>query len=131
MRAVTRICMTRSMSTPPKPSPGGRGLGEGASDSQHPHRDSLPRLLTWLSPAFPVGAFAYSHGLEWAVEAGDIRDETTLLDWVTDVLRHGAGRTDAILLRHAYRADDKAALAAVAELAEAAQPCRERRAYEI
>ena len=89
--------------------------------------ESLSRLLTWLSPAFPIGAFAYSHGLEWAVEAGDVRDEASLLDWVQDVLHHGSGRSDVILLRHAYRAPDQQALLELAELAEAAQPCRERR----
>jgi urease accessory protein len=89
---------------------------------------ALLRLLAWLSPAFPTGGFAYSHGIEWAVEAGDITDETSLCDWLTDVLAHGAGRSDAILLHHAHRAaHDADALAAVAELAEAAAPCRERR----
>ncbi|GAC1337078.1 MAG: urease accessory UreF family protein [Acetobacteraceae bacterium] len=92
---------------------------------------SLAKLLTWLSPAFPIGAFAYSHGIEWAVEAGAVRDEAGLLAWVTDLLGHGSGRTDAILLRHAYRADTKRALENLAELAEAAQPCRERRAETL
>lgn len=87
---------------------------------------SLSLLLTWLSPAFPIGSFAYSHGLEWAVEAGDVTDETSLRDWIADVLALGSGRSDVILLRHAYRADE-AGLEALAELAEAAQPCRERR----
>ena len=63
----------------------------------------LLRLLAWLSPAFPTGAFAYSHGLEWAVEAGDITDETSLLMWMTDVMTHGSCRSDTILLRHAHR----------------------------
>lgn len=89
---------------------------------------ALVRLLTWLSPAFPTGAFAYSHGLEWAVEAGDVRDEAGLRAWLGDVLAHGAGRADAILLRAAYRAEDEAALAAVATLALAAAPGRERQA---
>ena len=66
--------------------------------------DELLRLLTWLSPGFPTGGFAYSHGLEWSVEAGDISDEAALRDWVADVLSHGAGRSDVILLRHAHRA---------------------------
>ena len=75
----------------------------------------LIRLLTWLSPAFPTGGFAYSHGLEWSIEAGDLTDETTLRDWVADVLRHGAGWTDAILLHraHAAAADDLTALCAL------------------
>ncbi len=61
-------------------------------------------LLAWLSPGYPVGAYAYSHGLEWAVEAGDVRDEASLRDWLADVLTHGAGRSDAILAAHAHRA---------------------------
>ncbi len=67
------------------------------------HTETVLRLLAWLSPAFPTGAFAYSHGLEWAIESGDIPDETTLRDWLADILTHGAGRSDAILLRHARR----------------------------
>ena len=89
---------------------------------------SLAKLLTWLSPAFPTGAFAYSHGLEWAVECGDVTGEAALLTWLRDVLRHGAGLTDAILVRHAYRADAAGALAEVAEVARAAATSLERRA---
>jgi urease accessory protein len=89
---------------------------------------ALLRLLAWLSPAFPTGGFAYSHGIEWAVEAGDITDETSLRAWLADVIANGAGRSDAILLHHAHRAaHDADALAEIAELAEAAAPCRERR----
>jgi urease accessory protein len=92
----------------------------------------LVRLLTWLSPGFPTGGYAYSHGLEWAVEAGDIRDESSLLGWLGDVLALGAGRTDAILLRHAHRgAGDAAALNELAELAAAAAPGRERLAETL
>lgn len=86
---------------------------------------SLLRLLAWLSPAFPVGAYAYSHGLEQAVEDGDIADGDTLRDWLADILRHGSGRNDAILLRHAYRA--VADVTAVNDLAVALAPSRERR----
>ena len=92
---------------------------------------SLLKLLTWLSPAFPTGGFAYSHGLEWAVEAGDVTSEATLLPWLADVLEHGAGHSDSILLRHAYRADDLEALGVVAEIAEAAANSRERRAETL
>lgn len=81
---------------------------------------ALLRLLAWLSPAFPTGGFAYSHGVEWAVEAGCVRDQATLREWLVDLLAHGSGRNDAILLRHAHRG------AAVAELARATQPTRER-----
>lgn len=90
------------------------------------------KLQAWLSPAFPTGAFAYSHGLEWAVETHDVRDETTLKAWLTDVLTHGAGRTDAILLRHAHRAAaDPGALRDIADLALATAPGRERHAEAL
>jgi urease accessory protein len=86
-------------------------------------------LLAWLSPAFPIGAYAYSHGLEWAIEAGDINDEPTALAWLRDLLHHGTGRADAILVRHALQAAaDPAALDHLAELARALTPARERRA---
>jgi len=91
----------------------------------------LVRLLTWLSPAFPTGGYAYSHGLEWAVEAGDIRDEATSAAWLRDVVQHGAGRSDAILLRHAHRATTAQALNTVADFAAAAQPSAERRAETL
>lgn len=88
---------------------------------------SLP-LFAWLSPGFPVGAYAYSHGLEWAVEDGDVRDEASLLAWLRDTLEHGAGRNDAILLAHAYRGlDDAQALHQVNELALALAPSQELR----
>ncbi len=96
-----------------------------------PLQPDLLKLLTWLSPSFPTGAFAYSHGLEWAVESGDIANEAALLPWLQDTLSHGAGRSDAILCRHAHRANDAAGLAAVTALAEAATPGRERRAETL
>jgi urease accessory protein len=82
----------------------------------------LLRLLTWLSPSFPVGGFSYSHGLELAVEAGLVRDRRHLADWLGTVLSHGAGRVDATLLASAWRAtcaDDGVALAAATEWAAA------------
>jgi urease accessory protein len=90
---------------------------------------ALYRLMSWLSPAYPVGAFSYSSGLEWAVEAGDIRDVATLREWLDAVLTHGSGFCDAVFFVHAHAAaharDDKA-LCAVAELACAFAPSRER-----
>ena len=86
------------------------------------------RLMAWLSPGYPVGAYAYSHGLEWAAEAGDIRNEASLLDWLLDVCAHGSLRNDLILAHHAHRAaqaEDGAALAALNELALALAPSRE------
>ncbi len=90
---------------------------------------ALYRLMTWLSPAFPVGAFSYSSGIEWAVEAGDIVDLTTLQDWLSVMLTDGPGFCDAVFLAHAHRAAsaaDNATLRDVAELAAAFAPARER-----
>jgi len=90
---------------------------------------ALFRLMTWLSPSFPVGAFSYSSGIEWAVEAGDITDVATLQDWLAAMLLDGAGFCDGTLLCHAYRAAaaaDGKTLNDVAELAAAFVPSRER-----
>ena len=54
--------------------------------------DQLLTLVQWLSPSYPIGAFAYSHGLEWAVDAQQVTDRETLQAWLETVLRHGAGR---------------------------------------
>src|SRR3954471_11624843 len=62
---------------------------------------ALYRLMTWLSPAFPVGAFSYSSGIEWAVEAGDIVDAATLRDWLSPML-DGPGFCDGVFLAHAH-----------------------------
>jgi urease accessory protein len=70
-------------------------------------------LAQWLSPAFPVGGFAYSHGLETAIEAGTIVTADNLSGWLRDVLEHGSGRNDCVLLRAAYACADAAALANV------------------
>lgn len=83
---------------------------------------ALYRLLAWLSPAYPVGAFSYSHGLEAAVEEGRVRNRAELVAYVAAVLEAGAGRVDGALLAAAWRAaaaGDNAALDAVAELAAA------------
>ena len=61
-------------------------------------------LYLWLSPAFPVGAFAYSHGVEWAVESGDVKDAATVRAWLADLFDAGAPRNDAILFAEAFRA---------------------------
>ena len=80
-------------------------------------------LASWLSPAYPVGAFAYSHGLEQAAEAGLLPDAAALQAWLETILRHGAGRSDAVLLAAAWRDPDDPA---PAELAAALQPSAER-----
>lgn len=66
---------------------------------------ALYRLLTWSSPGYPTGAFSYSHGLEWAVEAGSVTNLDTLLDYVEAVLSRGGAWVDAVLFAHAWRAD--------------------------
>jgi len=85
--------------------------------------------MAWLSPAFPVGAFSYSSGIEWAVEAGDIGDAASLRDWLESMLADGPGFCDGVFLAHAHRAvssPEKAGLRDVAELAAAFVPSRER-----
>ena len=86
------------------------------------------RLMAWLSPGYPVGAYAYSHGLEWAAETGDVRDEASLAAWLADVCAHGALRNDLILAAHAQRAvssAEPARIIAINDLALALAPSRE------
>ncbi|MDE0589308.1 urease accessory protein UreF [Halocynthiibacter sp. C4] len=71
----------------------------------------LLSLTQWLSPAFPLGSFAYSHGLETAVVQGDVRTASELERWINDVLQHGAGRVDAILLCQSFKGAEVADLA--------------------
>ena len=87
-------------------------------------------LQVWLSPSFPAGAFAYSHGLEWAVEAGLIMDRRSLAAWVADLLAHGSIGNDLTILAATWRAASSAdwsALREIAELAAALHPSAERR----
>ncbi len=103
--------------------------GQGGLASEVEETAALFRLMTWLSPSFPVGSFSYSSGIEWAVEAGDITDMTTLQQWLAAMLREGAGFCDGTFLCHAYRAAsaiDGRTLNDVAELAAAFTPSRER-----
>jgi urease accessory protein len=66
--------------------------------------DWLPLLLGWLSPSYPVGGFSYSHGLEWAVETGAVRDRAGLEEYVATIIEVGAGWVDLVLLAEAWRA---------------------------
>jgi len=68
----------------------------------------LYRLLAWLSPSFPIGAFSYSHGREAAVAAGSVHDRATLDNWIAAIVIRGSGRMDTDLLCAAYRAEDEA-----------------------
>jgi urease accessory protein len=90
---------------------------------------ALYRLMAWLSPAYPVGAFSYSSGLEWAVEAGDVTDAGELERWLAVMIGSGSGACDATFFVHAHRAAvamDGEALLGVAELAAAFTPSKER-----
>jgi urease accessory protein len=90
---------------------------------------ALYRLMAWLSPAYPIGAFSYSSGIEWAVEAGDIKDAGTLERWLVVMIGEGGGFCDAVFFAHAFRATgagDDALLQRVAELAAAFAPSKER-----
>jgi len=89
---------------PKSPRAAPSGPDEPDHDTGPSHPTAIMRLLTWLSPGFPTGAYAYSHGLEWAIETLDIRDGGTLRDWLVGIIEHGSARTDTILLRHAHRA---------------------------
>jgi urease accessory protein len=79
-------------------------------------------LVQWLSPAFPTGAFAYSHGLETEIAGGTVRDAYTLEIWLGNILRFGAGWQDTVLLSHALEGDCDA----LDDLARALAPCAER-----
>src|ERR1700730_18310709 len=131
-RAQTRGEAPSPAPTLPSPARGGGegggdlfpqvGRGEGCSPT-------LYRLMTWMSPAYPVGAFSYSGGLEWAVEAGDVHNADTLRGWLTTIIRHGSVFCDAAMFCHAHRAaanGDDQALAATAELAAAFIGSKER-----
>lgn len=100
------------------------------STAQRTHLARAQALLQiWLSPAFPVGAFAYSHGLEAAVDRGWIRDRSTLEPWLADLIEIGSLRNDLILLAAAWRStrsEDPEQLQQVTELGAALQPTAER-----
>ncbi len=100
-----------------------------ATDAMPLSQDALYRLMIWLSPAYPVGAFSYSSGIEWAVEAGDIDDADALSQWLQSMLTDGAGNNDGIFFAQSHRAvlaGDDAALLGIVELAAAFAPTRER-----
>ena len=83
---------------------------------------AILRLQSWLSPAFPTGSYSYSHGLEWAVEAGHIHGRQTLVDWLQADLCYGSGRNEAIFFSEAWNCaldDDREKLFEIAELAAA------------
>jgi len=89
---------------------------------------ALLRLLAWMSPAYPIGAYTYSQGLEHAVEVGQVTSMVTAQDWISDIIGHGTGQADASILAAAYRAtiaEDRAELKRVTEFAAAFAPTSE------
>jgi urease accessory protein len=99
--------------------PGGTAMGDGAA---------LLRLLTWFSPAFPTGGFAYSSGLECAVREGAVADRAALHDWIAAQMEHGSAWNDAVLMAQAMHArDDPAGIADLSALALALSGPAERR----
>lgn len=93
---------------------------------------ALQRLLTFLSPAFPVGAFAWSAGLETAIAERAVSDSAQLQNWLLGALAHGSLRTDAIILAHAHRGfAEPAELRALADLCLALIPSSERHAETL
>jgi urease accessory protein len=102
-------------SVPRPPSPSSLRSAPSPAVWERDSTGGLYRLLAWLSPGFPIGAFSYSHGLEAAVAAGAVKDRASLQDWIGAVVALGSGRIDADILRDAHRAatgDDIEALCA-------------------
>lgn len=116
MTILTITATTTAMPTSAKAKPGNEN-------------GALP-LLAWLSPAFPVGSFAYSHGIEWAFEAGDVTDAQSTEAWIADLIECGGPWSDAVLLAAAHRAasaKDYESLRDVSEFAAALASTRERK----
>lgn len=116
----------------PRRASASRATGAAAtaeSPSQLCDQAALFRLMSWLSPSFPVGAFAYSSGIEWAVEAGDIADAASLRDWLASMIADGAGFCDAVFATQAHLCASQGKDMALVELCEVAAvfvPSRER-----
>jgi len=106
-----------------------RASGAPRNDDAEIFAHTLYRLMTWLSPSYPVGAFSYSSGIEWAVEAGDIKDADSLKRWLTVMTADGSAFCDCVFFRHAHEAVADASTARlheVAELSAAFIPSKER-----
>ena len=91
-----------------------------------PTEADILTLAQWFSPAYPVGSFAYSHGLEWLVGTGAVRNGADLRSWLEDILEHGSGRNDAIFLAAAFRAQSAPAVIEIDAAARALAPSKER-----
>ena len=83
----------------------------------------LITVMQWLSPAFPIGGFAYSHGLEWAINKGYVSNREELQKWVSDLLEYGSLKNDAILIKLVLQGSDPKE---INEIAIALCPANER-----
>ncbi len=92
---------------------------------------ALYRLLTWLSPAYPIGAFSYSQGLETAVDLKLVVDATTTQQWLEDMLHHGSVWSDAVIFANSHKATDLSALKEINDFALALQPAAELKAESL
>lgn len=97
-----------------------------ATDAPMATPTDILTLSQWFSPAFPVGAFAYSHGLEWAIDQGQVRAAHDAQEWLDTVLHHGAVWNDTLLLAAAYRAETDDALTLIDATCRALAASRER-----
>ena len=101
-------------------------MPDGPSDYKQSLSGLSGELLVWFSPAFPVGGFAYSQGLETAVANDQVTDSDTLADWLSSVVSHGGLRNELILISLTMRAESDIELADLMELSIALQPSSER-----
>ena len=88
-----------------------------------PTDSKLITVMQWLSPAFPIGGFAYSHGLEWAINKGYVSNREELQNWVSDLLEYGSLKNDAILIKLVLKGSDPKE---INEIAIALCPANER-----
>lgn len=70
------------------------------------HHHSVSILQSWFSPSFPIGGFSYSSGLETAIRLKHVHDKETLQDWIGFILKHGAGRNDALFVSAAFMGEE-------------------------
>lgn len=97
-----------------------------ATDAPMATATDILTLAQWFSPAFPVGAFAYSHGLEWAIDRGAVQTGPETQAWIVQVLHYGSGWNDCLLLAAAFRAKDRQALEEIDATSRALAASRER-----
>ena len=63
------------------------------------------KVMAWLSPSYPIGSFAYSHGLEFEIASGNITEKQEVKQWVEDLLKFGSGWNELVLFSLAYKSD--------------------------